>query len=232
MPTSLGRAAAARESFPAHGLRGWTCQSEGKVADKVADGIGARPSATATLLAQRLGQSTGATSYHLRQLAQYGFVVDEPALNAGRERWWKAAHRGTILEGDIVREAPAETEAYLRAVASLYADRVDRWLSERTALRDERTALRDEWGATSTLNDQRLRLTGDEARQLHRELNALIERYRRDDPDVSAPPGAERVVVQWQLMPFLNAGKPDPGAASAGAGPADDAGAEAAGEES
>jgi DNA-binding transcriptional ArsR family regulator len=155
--------------------------------------------ATATLLADRLGQSTGATSYHLRQLAQYGFVVDEPALGAGRERWWKAAHRGTILEGDIVRQAPAETEVYLRAVASLYADRMDRWLSERAALPDE-------WDNTSTLSDQRLRLTRDEARELHREINALIERYRRDDPDVPGPPGAERVVVQWQLMPFLRAG--------------------------
>ncbi len=33
--------------------------------------------ATATTLAQRLGLNTGATSYHLRQLAQHGFVVDD-----------------------------------------------------------------------------------------------------------------------------------------------------------
>jgi DNA-binding transcriptional ArsR family regulator len=180
--------------------------------------------ATATMLAERLGQSSGATSYHLRQLAQYGFVVDEPALGAGRERWWKAAHRGTILEGDIVREAPADTEAYLRAVASLYAERVDRWLGERATMPAG-------WDATSTLSDQRLRLTSDEARELHREVNALVERYRRDDPDVPAPSGAERVVVQWQLMPFLSAGATTPGPAPAEFGAAD-AGAEVAGEES
>ena len=33
--------------------------------------------ATATTLAARLGLNTGATSYHLRQLAQHGFIVDD-----------------------------------------------------------------------------------------------------------------------------------------------------------
>lgn len=153
--------------------------------------------ATATTLADRLGQSTGATSYHLRQLAQYGFVVEDPSLGAGRERWWRAAHRGTLLEGDLVRDAPVDTEAYLRAVALLYAERVDRWLGERVTLPQD-------WDAVPTLSDQRLRLTADEARDLHRELDELIGRYRRDDPETPAPAGAERVVVQWQLMPFLS----------------------------
>src|SRR5689334_12619211 len=34
--------------------------------------------ATASQLAARTGQSSGATSYHLRQLAAYGFVIEEP----------------------------------------------------------------------------------------------------------------------------------------------------------
>ena len=33
--------------------------------------------ATATSLAARLGLNTGATSYHLRHLAQHGFIVDD-----------------------------------------------------------------------------------------------------------------------------------------------------------
>ena len=34
--------------------------------------------ATATQLAGRLGLNTGATSYHLRQLAEHGFIVEDP----------------------------------------------------------------------------------------------------------------------------------------------------------
>lgn len=48
--------------------------------------------ATATLLAQRFNESTGATSYHLRQLARHGFIEPDIAHAAGgRERWWKAS---------------------------------------------------------------------------------------------------------------------------------------------
>ena len=41
--------------------------------------------ATASQLAARVGQSSGATSYHLRQLAAYGFVAEAPGRGSGRE---------------------------------------------------------------------------------------------------------------------------------------------------
>jgi DNA-binding transcriptional ArsR family regulator len=154
--------------------------------------------ATATGLAERVGQSTGATSYHLRQLAHYGFIVEDVDRGVGRERWWRAAHQRTVLDGDVGRQAPAETEAYMRSVAALYADRTDRWLGELPSLPDE-------WQDASTLSDWRLRLTPDEAKGLREEIFALAERYRRDPgPDPAArPDGAERVVLQMQLMPFV-----------------------------
>ena len=46
-------------------------------------------SATATQLGERLGESSGVTSYHLRQLAKHGLVEDDPAHTGGRERWWR-----------------------------------------------------------------------------------------------------------------------------------------------
>src|SRR5689334_18050094 len=52
--------------------------------------------ATATPLAARLGLNSGATSYHLRQLAQYGFIEDAPATSR-RDRWWKASHEITSV---------------------------------------------------------------------------------------------------------------------------------------
>src|SRR6476469_11269065 len=52
--------------------------------------------ATATTLATRLGINTGQTSYHLRQLAQHGFVEDDAERGNGRDRWWKAAHQSTV----------------------------------------------------------------------------------------------------------------------------------------
>ena len=103
--------------------------------------------ATATRLAELTGQSSGATSYHLRQLATYGFVEeDEGQVATGRERWWKAAHARTRLEATEARQAPAETEAYLRSVALLYAERTERWLAEAPLLTPE-------WDTGATLSD-------------------------------------------------------------------------------
>lgn len=154
---------------------------------------------TATRLAERLGQSTGATSYHLRQLATYGFVIEEAGRGVGRERWWRALHRGTVLDDErVARDAPAETDAYLRGVAAFYGERLDRWLGERPSLPPE-------WSAAATLSDWRLRLTPAEAKELHDQLLALIARYRRDQPDdpLEAPAEARQVVAQLQLMPFV-----------------------------
>src|SRR5262245_21582179 len=119
---------------------------------------------TATRLAERTGQSTGATSYHLRQLAAYGFVVEAPT-GTGRERWWRAAHRLSSMTAEDAREAPAEAEAYLRAIAAEYGDRVERWLSEVHTLPDD-------WDRGATLSDYRLRLTAEEATRLLSELEA------------------------------------------------------------
>ena len=51
--------------------------------------------ATATQLAQELKLNTGATSYHLRQLAEHGFIEDDRERGDARDRWWRAAHEST-----------------------------------------------------------------------------------------------------------------------------------------
>lgn len=155
---------------------------------------------TATRLAERTGESSGATSYHLRQLALYGFAEEDPEQTAGRERWWRATSRSTSLEGPTLRSSPAEAETYLRAVASEYADRVDRWLSGITALPDE-------WDAGATLSNWRLRLTAAESTRLLAELEAVIDRYRHDTGESTGDGDGERVVLQMQLMPFLDRGE-------------------------
>ena len=46
---------------------------------------------TSSSLAAELGESTGSTSYHLRQLAPKGYLAEDPSLGTGRERWWRRA---------------------------------------------------------------------------------------------------------------------------------------------
>src|SRR5690606_22078525 len=76
--------------------------------------------ATASQLAERLGESSGATSYHLRQLAAHGFVEDAPEHGRGRERWWRAAHEGVRFDDALVRDGDPE----IRGAADLFLHEV------------------------------------------------------------------------------------------------------------
>ena len=158
--------------------------------------------ATASQLAARTGQSSGATSYHLRQLAAYGFVLEDAERGNARDRWWRAAHRSTEfdLPPDADEESKALGEEYLRVVAATYARRNDAAIAALPTLAED---LGEGWDRAFTLSDLALRLTVDEAIGLIAELDALARRYRSDDPEkrADAPAGTERVLLQFQVLP-------------------------------
>lgn len=60
-----------------------------------------RGSATASELGRTLGESSGSTSYHLRQLERFGFVSDADDQPSGRERRWKALHDMTTFPSTL-----------------------------------------------------------------------------------------------------------------------------------
>jgi len=137
--------------------------------------------ATATTLAARIGINTGATSYHLRQLAHHGFVVDDDSRGNGRDRWWQAAHQATMTARDT--EPDLETretmDAYLQSVVVMLTEQLQRAI-------EERSTLSDEWRNTSTYSDWGLRLTSRRARVLVDTLARLVIETEEDDDEDDA----------------------------------------------
>ncbi|WP_148615233.1 ArsR/SmtB family transcription factor [Nocardioides rubriscoriae] len=135
--------------------------------------------ATATSLAARLGLNTGATSYHLRQLAQHGFVVDDAERGNGRERWWKAAHTSTRTDTGVTSTpddpAAGETvDAYLQSVVTVYTE----WLQRAV---EERPLLPQAWRDAGTFSDWHKRLTPASAERLLERIDALLTDLEDDD---------------------------------------------------
>lgn len=152
---------------------------------------------TATGLGRRVGQSSGVTSYHLRQLADYGFVEEDEQRGNGRERWWRSRHRGTYFDPfSVDPTTQAAGEEYLRAVARANAERIVRFVDGTSTYLQ---VMGQEWEHGSTMSDSLLWLTAEESTRLGQELEALVARYTRD-PDASTA-GRTRVVVQYQVMP-------------------------------
>jgi DNA-binding transcriptional ArsR family regulator len=151
--------------------------------------------ATASMLARRYGESSGATSYHLRMLARYGFVEDDPDHAGGRERWWRAAHELTEwFPAAFLRAEPGEAEAarqFLRRVLGDYARWQARWI-------DELEDWSAEWQDAAELSDLAMRLTPGQLNALKEELLATVFRYRQAGPDGD---DAERVVVLLHAFP-------------------------------
>lgn len=160
---------------------------------------------TASRLAERLGLNSGATSYHLRQLADHGFVVDDPGRGSARERWWRAAHHTTHVPDDLgAGPAARDTrQAFSQAVAVVYAEQIQHAV-------EEQASLPDEWRPLSTASDWSLRLTPEEAQQLVAELHAVVRRYRRWHPErPEAPAGAAQYRLLLNGFPRLRDDRPD-----------------------
>lgn len=145
--------------------------------------------ATATSLARRLDLNTGATSYHLRQLAQHGFIEEDTERGTGRDRWWRAAHDSTRTDFREEGSTDEDVEAYLATVALMYGDRL------RAAVAEMRF-LPDQWRTVGTLSDWELTLTPARADALVKALARVVEETEDTDED-----GAAQFVVNLNAFP-------------------------------
>lgn len=149
--------------------------------------------ATATALAKRLGTNSGQTSYHLRQLAEVGLVIEDTERGNRRERWWRAAHDATSWSSVDFRDDPEDraAEDWLAGYAArMHARWSQDWL-------DTRSEWSKAWIHASNLSDFHLRLTPERAIAMSDEVHAVIERYRDHENEA----GAEPVTVTFHAFP-------------------------------
>ncbi|MFG2769426.1 ArsR/SmtB family transcription factor [Streptomyces sp. NPDC048350] len=152
--------------------------------------------ATASRLAERLGESSGATSYHLRQLAAHGFVEDDPTRGKGRERWWKASQQGTSFDESLYRnedpEVQGAVEIYLHEIATIHTQELNTYLGNRHEWDES-------WLGASDMSDFTLRVPPERLRELNAKIHELINSYSEGaDPDA---PGAARVRMHLHAFP-------------------------------
>jgi DNA-binding transcriptional ArsR family regulator len=154
--------------------------------------------ATASQLGRRIGQSSGVTSYHLRVLAEHGFVEDDPDRGNGRDRWWRTRYRNSAFtlrspDDPADPENVEVAEQYMRMVVDTYHDRMRSYVDSFTGRIGELATL--PW----MLSEYAIEVTHDEARALAAGVIALIEPYRRKPG--ARRTGADRATFQFQILP-------------------------------
>jgi DNA-binding transcriptional ArsR family regulator len=150
--------------------------------------------ATATQLARRLATNTGATSYHLRQLAEVGLVTEEERDAGGRQRWWRPLHQVTSWSRSQYDDDPDAAAA----AEWMEAEQVNRFVEVAEAWR--RTAATEPvaWRDAGEISDYFLTLTPERTRELLGELDAVILRYREQP---AAGPDARQVLIYLAAVP-------------------------------
>jgi hypothetical protein len=159
--------------------------------------LGLRGPATATECASVAGLSPSACSYHLRALARYGFVEEDPDSAAdGRRRPWRARVLGFSIQN--VTDDPVADAASRFLVETVRASMDQtraRYLSRKSEYPVSWQRAVGEYGDVAHVTPAEL----DELRQ---KISDVISTYRRLEP-AERPDGALPVLLWLDMFPFF-----------------------------
>jgi DNA-binding transcriptional ArsR family regulator len=152
-----------------------------------------RGSATSADLAIEFDVDRGAASYHLRQLARFGFVEDDAERSSGRRRYWQAVPQDMRLPD---RPADPEVAAVAYEIGRQWLERSESdlhaYLSNREKFGEFAVTAQHSFGGTA--------LTAEELAQFGEEYIAFLNRWHRDPA-----PGRRHITVLFHAFPT-----PDP----------------------
>jgi DNA-binding transcriptional ArsR family regulator len=152
---------------------------------------------TATELGEAIDETPTTCSFHLRQLAKYGFV-EEAGGGRGRARPWRMTSIGMSFAA-----ASGDMEARIASDAAVRLFR-ERQLARYEAWRETKAAWPQEWQDAANDSEYAFYVTPEELSQLNLDLHAQLLRFweRNADP-ARRPPGARLVETLLLSFPVL-----------------------------
>ena len=143
--------------------------------------LGTLGPATAARCGRQLGVSQASCSFHLRQLAKYGFVEEAEPGPDRRERVWR------LTDFEQSWQSGPVTDQLDRVFAQREADRMLGWIARRDAEPMH-------WQDVAFLGGATLPVTADELLEIRRQLRAVLDPYLpRMTEDAPRPEGARFV---------------------------------------
>lgn len=157
---------------------------------------------TASSLAERLHESSGSTSYHLRALAKHDLIREAEDRGTGRERWWERPVGGVSFASPEAMTTPAGRAAtqvvmneFLRNRNDQLLEFVNRGIGGEDAMWQEGTLI-----STATA-----RLSPEQSKELTLGIMALIDeavdKYRNQTGENVRP-----VTIRADVFPLPQLG--------------------------
>jgi DNA-binding transcriptional ArsR family regulator len=126
---------------------------------------------TATQIGERIGESATTCSFHLRQLAKYGFV-EEAGGGTGRSRPWRLTSVGMSFSPSGDTEAEIASDVVVRMFRQRQFDRYETW-------RSTKASYPLEWRQAAVDGQYLFHLTPPELMQFSNEVHELLMRWDR-----------------------------------------------------
>lgn len=146
---------------------------------------------TASQCAAALGDSAASCSYHLRQLARFGFV-EEAEGGHGRNRPWRWVPLGNRIQAGGSPAEQAAAEALAAVLDARNLERIRRYHAQQPA---------DPWRDSAASSDYAVRITEDELVELGSKITALVAPLQARTFAGAVPADARLVDVLTYLMP-------------------------------
>lgn len=156
--------------------------------------------ATSAMVARALNLNTGATSYHLRELARTGLVEEAESDGHGRERWWRAPSQ------DLRFPRRSAQDPAMRAAMDELARTGFEQALEEFHRAQEAADPGDPWSDAFPFSLGSVTVTLEELEAFFEDYIALLKRYQREPGE--APEGRRTVIARFFAYPA----PPPPGA--------------------
>ncbi|MFE2550321.1 ArsR/SmtB family transcription factor [Streptomyces sp. NPDC059355] len=160
-------------------------------------------SATATQLAEQADQAPSLVSYHLRKLAEHGFVTEAGGRSTdGRERWWQVASEdGWGFRGSDFAGTPEEAAAVGAVTRAIHDTRTAQY----GTYLDQSAGWGKAWTDAAFSSEWMLDLTPAELAEMNAEFEVVTRRWRergRAAKAAGATEDREHVPVHLYGFPF------------------------------
>jgi DNA-binding transcriptional ArsR family regulator len=159
---------------------------------------------TASSLAERLGESSGSTSYHLRALAKHYLIQEVVGRGTGRERWWERPIGGVSFANPEAMKTPsgkAATQIVMGEFFRLRQEQLMYFIDRGLAGEDL------SWEEGSMISTATARLTPSQSKELNLKIMALIDdavdTYRNQSGEDVRP-----VTIRADVFPLPELGGP------------------------
>lgn len=127
---------------------------------------------TASSLAEKLGESSGSTSYHLRALAKHDLIRECADKGTARERWWERPVGGVSFANADAMKTPAGRAATQIVMNEFFRNRNEQLMG---FINEGLSGIGEEWHSGTMISTATARLTPEQSKELSMKIMALID---------------------------------------------------------